>query len=92
MGAIFGTQSVTIVPERWQAWAEKCRQQAPASREWFTAVLAMFDESAARWIEDAVPDSWRAIRVGVSSDDDAGAKVVQALDSSAFTLDDKRRW
>jgi hypothetical protein len=50
----------------------------------------MFDDSAARWIEDAVPDSWRAVRVGVTSDDDAGAKVVQALDSPSFAMDDKR--
>src|SRR5438270_418852 len=90
MGQIFGTQSVVTVPERWQRWAEKCREQAPSSRKWYTAVLAMFDHSAARWIEDVVPDSERAIRVNVTSDEDAANKVVQALDSPQFRADDKK--
>ncbi len=83
-------QSVTIVPERWQVWAEKCRAQAPASRKWFTCVLSTFDESAARWIEDAVPDSWRAMRLAVSSDDDARSKIIEGLVSSSFSLADKK--
>lgn len=89
MSAVFG-QSVTVVPERWQKWAEKCRDQAGSSRKWFTAVLAMFDESAARWIEDAVPDSQRAIRVRVQSDDQARSKVVEALNSGRFNENDLR--
>jgi hypothetical protein len=56
----------------------------------FTAVLAMFDESAARWIEDAVPDSWRALRLAVTSDDDAAAKIVQGLADNGFSAADKR--
>src|SRR5260370_23413014 len=83
-------QRVTSVPERWQVWAEKCRAQAPASRKWFTCVLSTFDESAARWIEDAVPDSWRAMRLAESSDDDARSKIIEGLVSSSFSLAEKK--
>jgi hypothetical protein len=87
---IFGTQSSVIVPEAWRSWADRCRDQAAASRKYFTLVLALFDDSAARWIEDEVSDSWRAQRVGVASDDDARAAIIGWLNSSAFTIDDKR--
>lgn len=90
MRPIFGTQSTVIVPERWQTWAERCRAQAPASRKWFTTVLSAFDESAARWLEDVVPDASRAMRLSVSSDDDAGQKIVAGLAGSSFSMEDKR--
>src|SRR5438105_4990927 len=80
----------------WRArgYAPSCQRmtacRSPASRNWPSAGLAVLDHSAARWIEDAVPDSERAIRVGVVSDDDAAAKVVEALNSPAFRADDKK--
>jgi hypothetical protein len=90
MQPIFGTQSSVIVPEAWRSWADRCRDQAAASRKYFTLVLALMDDSAARWIEDEVPDSWRAQRVGVGSDDEARAAIVGWLNSSAFSMADKR--
>ena len=88
---MFGTSQTaqTIVPERWHAWAEKCRAQTPRSRPYFTAVLAMFEESAARWIEDSVPDSTRAIRIPVQSDDHARQVIIDGL-NGAFNGDQKK--
>lgn len=82
-------QSQVIVPERWQKWGDKCREQAPASRKWFTAVLGMFEANAAAWIEDTVPDSIRAIRV-MGSEADAPAKVLDGLASNSFSDADKK--
>jgi hypothetical protein len=83
-------QSATIVPERWQKWAGKCRDQAPASRKWWTSVLGLFEESSTRWIEDNVADATRAMRVSVRDDDMARAKVLEALNSAQFTTEDRR--
>lgn len=68
-----------IVPERWLRWADKCREHPASARPFFSATLAMFDESAARHIEQTVPDARRAVTIRSASDDEARRKLVLSL-------------